>query len=459
MKIITTHIYADLDALSSMVMVRKLHPDGILVFPGNISDNVKKFITLYQDYLKVVKVKDIDFRKIEELIVVDTAKKNRIGRFAEILDDIKNVEIYDHHPVDSNDIEGKIYRRAYGSNTTHIIEVLKERLGEDIDFEGYELNIALMGIYEDTGSFSYSNTKPKDLEVASMLLSKGGNLREVHEYTSKGIKEEQKDLFIELLENSEVLEFSVERVLVTRCYTKEFITGLDEIINKIKELEECTACFIVSGNDVRTNIIARSSSIGVRLDEILDEFQGGGHWNAFSAYTKDIEFNELYDRLKVLIMNKIKKGKLARDIMATPVKTIQKETRLKDAYKLMKKYGYAGLPIVCEDILEGVISRRDVDKAISHGFANAPVRVYMSTNIISANEETSIEEIKRILVENEIGRVPILRDKNLVGIVTRADVLRSLFEQRKKVDKNLKKDSVVLRKKIIRNIPEKLKKY
>ena len=57
MEIIVSHLYADLDALSSMVLAQKLHPDAVLVFPGNISQNVKQFVNLYQDFLNVYKAK------------------------------------------------------------------------------------------------------------------------------------------------------------------------------------------------------------------------------------------------------------------------------------------------------------------------------------------------------------------------------------------------------------------
>ena len=78
MELITTHIYADLDALSSMVLAKKLYPEAVIAFPGNVSNNVKKFVTLYQDFLGITKTKDVDFDQVDKLIVVDTAKVSRI---------------------------------------------------------------------------------------------------------------------------------------------------------------------------------------------------------------------------------------------------------------------------------------------------------------------------------------------------------------------------------------------
>lgn len=455
MEVITTHIYTDLDALSSTILAKKLYPEAVIVFPGNLSNNVKKFINLYQDFLGITKIKDINFDEVDKLIVVDTAKVSRIGRFKELIGKVP-VEIYDHHPESDDDIKGNITRVNYGSNTAHLLEIIKSRLGSRVKFEKYELNVALMGLYEDTGNFTYSITTPNDLKAGAFLIKKGGDLKFVHEYTTKGLREDQKENFIELLESGEIIRFSTERIFLTKIYSESFLGGIDELINKIKDVEDCTACFIICGNDEKSNIIARSSSAGVPLDEILEKYQGGGHPSASSVVVKDISVKELYEQLRSDILSSVKKGKTTREVMSSPVKTITLDTRLKDAHKIMTRFGYTGLPVVEEGKLVGIISRRDIDRSIGHGFANAPVKVYMSSKIITADEDTLVEDLKKILVENEIGRIPILRGEKLVGIVTRADILRSLYNQRKKMDVKKRTVSRVMREQLLDKIPKDL---
>ena len=50
----------------------------------------------------------------------------------------------------------------------------------------------------------------------------------------------------------------------------------------------------------------------------------------------------------------------------------------------------------------------------------------MSRNVISANPEMSIEDVTRLIIQNDIGRVPVLEKGQLVGIITRTDVLRRI---------------------------------
>jgi tRNA nucleotidyltransferase (CCA-adding enzyme) len=78
--------------------------------------------------------------------------------------------------------------------------------------------------------------------------------------------------------------------------------------------------------------------------------------------------------------------------------------------------------------LVGIISRRDLDLALHHGFAHAPVKGYMQTNIQAITPDTTLPEIQALMVTYDVGRLPVLRNGELVGIVTRTDVLRHRYQ-------------------------------
>jgi tRNA nucleotidyltransferase (CCA-adding enzyme) len=82
--------------------------------------------------------------------------------------------------------------------------------------------------------------------------------------------------------------------------------------------------------------------------------------------------------------------------------------------------------VAMEGRVVGSVSREDLDKALGHGLAHAPVRGIMSGRVVTASESATLPELRSLVTAAEDGRVAVLRDEMLVGIVTRADLLRAL---------------------------------
>jgi tRNA nucleotidyltransferase (CCA-adding enzyme) len=82
------------------------------------------------------------------------------------------------------------------------------------------------------------------------------------------------------------------------------------------------------------------------------------------------------------------------------------------------------------DRLAGIISRRDIDIALHHGFSHAPVKGYMTPQLKTIAPDTLLPEIESLMVMYDIGRLPVLENGQLLGIVTRTDVLRELHQQK-----------------------------
>ncbi len=85
----------------------------------------------------------------------------------------------------------------------------------------------------------------------------------------------------------------------------------------------------------------------------------------------------------------------AATLMSHPVRTITPQTTIQDAARLMLRYGHSGLMVVDDGVVVGIISRRDVDRAIHHELGHAPVRGYMSRKVAAITPETPLPEIER----------------------------------------------------------------
>lgn len=116
--------------------------------------------------------------------------------------------------------------------------------------------------------------------------------------------------------------------------------------------------------------------------------------------------------------------------MSSPVRTILLTATIEQAQHTLLRYGHTGLCVVNTDkALVGIISRRDIDIAMRHGLGHSSVQSCMSTQLKSISPETSVHEIQHLMMTYGIGRLPVLAsDGQLVGMVTRTDVLRQLYQ-------------------------------
>jgi tRNA nucleotidyltransferase (CCA-adding enzyme) len=115
--------------------------------------------------------------------------------------------------------------------------------------------------------------------------------------------------------------------------------------------------------------------------------------------------------------------------MSSPVRTIRPDTTIHEAQRILLRYGHSGLSwSMRANRLVGVISRRDLDLAFHHGFSHAPVKGYMATNLKTITPDTPLTAIEQLMVTYDIGRLPVLHQGALVGIVTRTDLLRHLHQ-------------------------------
>lgn len=140
----------------------------------------------------------------------------------------------------------------------------------------------------------------------------------------------------------------------------------------------------------------------------------------------------------------------AKDVMSTVVATIAPDATVQEAAKIMLGRGISALPVVDgKDRVVGILSEGDLvrrrelgtDKARSwwlrlvsgegaaadfvktHG---TRVRDVMTSPVVSVTEATPLEKIALLLEKHRIKRVPVIRAGQLVGIVSRADLVRQL---------------------------------
>jgi len=427
LEVIVSHQSTDFDSLASMVAAKKIYKDALLVFTGAMERNVKKFISIYGDLIEITPLKKIKIEDITKLIIVDTRIKRRLGTLGNVLKkrDLE-IHIYDHHPATSDDIKGDLNAiEEVGATTTILLKKIKEM---NLEISPIEATLFALGIYEDTGSLTFSTTTSDDINSVSYLFEKGIKLKVVANFMNIGLSLSQKKLLNQLLLSSKEIFCKGIRINIAKAEIKNYIEGLALLTHRLIEIENSDVFFTVVKMLDRAYIVGRSRTSSVDVDEILKELGGGGHFQAASAVVKDLTLNELEKELINILERKVKVEMVANDIMSSPVKTVDSLTSIEETNKVLLRYGHNGIPVVEEGKLKGIITMQEVNKAKQHGLGKELVSKYMSNQIISVKLNTPIAEIQELMINYDIGRVLVVNEENnLIGIITRTDLIRNLY--------------------------------
>lgn len=432
MNLIVTHSTADFDALASLVLAGKIFPNSICLIPS-FSSSVYSFFSLYGNLFENLKnLKDIDLSKIDRVIMVDTQYPDRVTGLKEFIENHPKVLIIDHHyPDEEVKINAKRIVKEVGATVSILTHMIKKK---NIDIKPLEASLFALGIYEDTGNLLFITTKPYDIEALSFIYNYGVNLKIVHKYLITYLTDTQKKIFEKILANLKVVEINGYKIGISMVKICEYTEGVGFLVHKVLELFDLEAIFSILILEKKTIIIGRSRTEDINVKKILSFFGGGGHKTAASANFDTLKKTNVYDKLIKLIKNNVKIKIYAKDIMSTPVKTIDIDSSLEEAKNIMLRFNFSGLPVTKNGKIIGIVTRSEISKVELLGLTNFKVKDFMIEKFIFVTPDTSLEDIEKIMVEKNIGRIPVIVKGKVVGIITRSDILRGIYLKNERIE-------------------------
>ncbi len=427
MDVITTHINADFDAVASMVAAKKFYPEAEVVFSGSQEKSVRDFLATSPLAAEFKKVKEIEFEKIDRLILVDVKNSSRIGRFTEILDKRGLViHIYDTHPRSPEDIKGqKEVLEPVSATATIFTEMLQQ---SKIEITPVEATVLALGIYEETGSLIFSSTTVRDITAAAYLLRRGANLNVVSSFIRRELNREEIELLNELVHSVRDHIIHGIRVKIAKASRESYIGDVAYLAHKLRDIEDVDALFLLIRMEDKIYLIARSQVSEVDVSEIVQPFHGGGHPTAASAVVREMSLEETEEKLVDILKERISPAKTAKDIMTTPVKSIDCDDSIKITEQTMTKYGVNVLPVIRQDKYMGIISREVVEMAKFHGFGGSKSSEFCTTDAFTVTADTPMQKVEALMIEQNQRFMPVIESGRIVGAITRTDLLRSLYE-------------------------------
>ncbi|MEW6672685.1 MAG: CBS domain-containing protein [Thermodesulfobacteriota bacterium] len=427
-RIVTTHKNTDFDGLASLVAATLLYPGAVAVLPKIINPNIKAFLSIHKDLFPIDSIADCDIESVDSLVVVDANSWGRLDGVQNLRgrDDLEII-LWDHHAGEGDIRAGWECREAVGANITLMLRLLKK---EKKELTPMQATLFLAGLYEDTGNLSFPSVTAEDAYAAAYLLESRADLHVLGSLLRPVYGQKQKNILFQMLQTAERIKLNGFSISINKLDIDGHVGSLSVVVNMYREIVNVDAAFGIFSDKERHRsiVIGRSNIDGLDMGAIMRELGGGGHPGAGSAILKAIEPEAVERMIRESIQGHQQAGIKISDLMSFPVQSVSPETRMREVAYILREKGCTGLPVVDEGRLVGIISRRDFRKIKRDDQLTAPAKAFMSQQVVTTEPDRSPMEAARLMVKHDIGRLPVVENGRIIGIITRSDAMRYFYD-------------------------------
>jgi tRNA nucleotidyltransferase (CCA-adding enzyme) len=428
MRIVMTHKNTDFDALGAVIAATLIYPGTIPVLPKIVNPNVRAFISIHKDLFNLCGSEEVDFDRVRSLVVVDTGSWKRLERI-DRLTGRKDLEIllWDHHPGEGDISADWKCQEQIGSTITLMIRRLKE---ERKLLTPVQATLFLAGIYEDTGNLSFPSVTPEDAYATAYLLERKADLSVISTLLRPAYSEKQKGTLFEMLKAATREKLNGHDVSISQLSIDGHVGSLSVVVGMYREILNVDAAFGIFYNPdgEKCIIIGRSNSEHLDIGAVMRGMGGGGHPGAGSAMLKNVGPDAAAQWIRELIMGSQQASVQISDLMSFPVFSVAPDASMSEVAVLMREKGCTGLPVVEDEKLVGVISRRDFRKIRKESQLQSPVKAYMSSKVLWVEPGVHPMKAVKLMVKHDIGRLPVVENGKIIGIMTRSDAMRYFYD-------------------------------
>ena len=426
-----THDVTDFDALAAQVAISKLEPGTVMIQSPRSARAVRDFLALHKDRFDLRLAEDLDLTQVERLVVVDVRRASRLRFISALLDRKRSGEqdieivVVDHHGEAEDEIPAD---RVLIEPVGAVTTLLVERLrAEQVSLDPVEATLLALGIYADTGSLTYRGTTARDIESAAWLAARGCSFDMVRRYLDAPMGQWQRQALARLLGSVGVATVRGARIGIATLVTDKRTNGLEEVVTKALSLHGLDALFGVFLRGSRVHVIGQARVPYLDIGEVMAALGGDGHVSAGSAVLEHDDADRARLDLLAALEAHAPRPRRVRHVMTTPVRTLDAALDMETAGERFLEWEVSGAPVVRDGEMVGIVSRRDLEDARRAGHLDRPVTGCMASRVESVGPDASIEEALDKVARADVGRLPVLERGHLLGITTRSDLLRHLY--------------------------------
>ncbi len=426
MLLILTHENGDFDAVASQLAAHKLYPEGVPLLPRRVNRNVHQFLALYGGSLGFVRMEEWRRKKVDDIVLVDTQSLPNVRGVKPGV----SVRVFDHHLPGETPPFWTVHYQPVGATATMLVEMLQ---AAGLTLSPEEATLLLLGIHEDTGSLTYDTSTMRDAQATAWLMTQDAQLNIVRRFLEIPLTQEQQVLYAQLQMGAEWLTIEGQSILLASAKAPpRFDDEISSVAHRMRDALVPDSLLVLVELAQHVQLVARSSTDQVDVGALATALGGGGHSRAAAAMIMDTTLDGARQRVLEKLPQVIKPMVKVAQLMSHGVTTVTATATVAAAADQMRRLGHEGYPVIDEqNQIIGLLTRRAVDRAMSHQLGDLAVHQVMQAGQVMVYPDDSVERVQQLMIEEGWGQIPVVtrsQPPELLGIVTRTDLLTLLSQ-------------------------------
>lgn len=314
--IIMGHKIIDMDAFGAAIgiwrIVRSLNKKAHILL-GDINPSAKPMVEKFRDGeyssdLFISEEKALNILTDDSLLVVVDVNRPSITEGPSLLKKAKNVVVLDHHRQSSEIITNATlsYVETFASSACEMVSEIVQYISDDIKLRPLEADAIYAGIVIDTQNFNVQ-TGARTFEAAAFLKRKGADITRVR----KMFREEAVDYLAkaEAIHNAEIFEghYAISECGSDNTASPTLVCA--QAANDLLNIKGIKASFVLTRYNNVIYISARSMD-EVNVQTVMEKLGGGGHRSVAGAQVSEGSIEDVKERIKAVLKEKIKRGEI-----------------------------------------------------------------------------------------------------------------------------------------------------
>lgn len=413
---------ADLDLLGAARCLLLANPEALLLHPVRLNQNAWEFARR-QDWFKTIKFRDLDFNRVKKVHLLGISlPKHHPELVDQLARHTPQTILFSNRPgrLPFKYEQPRIYSHSI---TTHLFN---SNLKQNFKLDKEDSALFAMAITEKTWAGLSSRTSRLDLDLLAKLRNEKISATRIANNVVLGMREGQTALYQRMLKNIEDIHPGNWPVSLISVNSTGQVQDLDPVVDAIWSdmAPPVMVICITSGNFSR--VWARSSIPQLDLAEVFKDFRPRicRNWVCFNFTGNSPQLNSL--SIREYLHRNLPADLTADKIMSVAPQCIDWSATIAEALNLMLKFNIMSLIVLKEQEFAGLITRRDLDRAVQMELLDSPVGPYVPTNIPAVGPATPVRVLKTIMVRYNLTRLPVIAAGKVVGIITGRELLRAL---------------------------------